>query len=334
MTRARRFVVVLSILSLTFAAPLATPVNATTLPTWAITVNVKMAQSTVDDQGGLVYALSRVSTQFDTINHRFNDTGRFKGIVNFRETSFAVYSDMASNEKDQPHPDSQLQLIYDENQDTGGGWFGGASQTIVHDWDVADGGLFGPNATDGLVHEFGHSREATDEYALNVDATKNPIDGKAYQEPYSIMVYPYGVRTWSDYSVGLINQAADKVNPAGPALASGDFPAQLQVKVVNSDGRPLSKAKIALYPVAWFTYSVAPTPTVSGSTNGAGLYKLSTNPFQPGSKGSPWDMKYCNFRVKVTSGAKTGYAWMPLTQVGAKYFSNPNSTYTLTVRTG
>jgi len=290
-----------------------------------------MAQTSVDSQGGVANAVAKIAGQFDTINHRFNDTGQFKGILNFYETSFSVYTDNASDELSQPHTAGQLQLIYDEYSNIGGGWYGGL-QTIVHKWPVTDNGLFGSNATDGLVHEFGHSREATDEYAANVDAATNSVDGTAYQAPTSIMVYPYGVRNWSDYSVGLINQAAAAVNSSGPALASRDFPRNLQIRVVNSKGRAVTKAKITLYPVSWFSYSVAPSPSVSGSTNSTGYYKFLSNPFKPGTVGAPWDIGFCNFRVKITKGSKIAYAWMPLADVGAAFFSNPTGTYTLTVR--
>jgi len=304
--------------------------SAATLPTWHFKVTVRMAQSTADLNGGLVFALSKTLTQMDTVNHRFNDPGVLKDKTSFEITTFDTYTDRASDELAKPHPAGDFLLIYDENANTGGGWLGDR-QAIVHKWPTLQGGSFAPDATDGLVHEFGHSREATDEYACDVDT--NPVNGAGYHESPSIMSYPYGVRNWSAYSVGLINADAGTVNTSS-ALASRYFPPVMRIRALSSTGSNVSHATVTLYPVKWFSLSVTSTPALSGYTDSSGYYKFSSNPFGPGAATprNPWDLAYCNFLVKVTSGKRTAYQWMSLPAVGSAYFKNPTGTYTLNVK--
>jgi hypothetical protein len=69
------------------------------------------------------------------------------------------------------------------------------------------GGVFAAYATDGLTHEFGHSRGAVDLYQESVPAANNPVSGASFSAPTSIMTYPYGVTTWDRYTIGIINTA-------------------------------------------------------------------------------------------------------------------------------
>jgi hypothetical protein len=126
----------------------------------------------------------------DHVNHAFNDSGVFKATYAFNVTQSHEYSDATSVEITRPHT-TNLKVVYEEDATTGG--WRSDTHTITHGWPVSLGGDFVSDATDGLVHEFGHFRGATDEYAGDVNAAANPVNGSAYRANNSVMSYPYGV---------------------------------------------------------------------------------------------------------------------------------------------
>jgi hypothetical protein len=79
------------------------------------------------------------------------------------------------------------------------------------------GGVFAAYATDGLTHEFGHSRGAVDLYQESVPAANNPVSGASFSAPTSIMTYPYGVTTWDRYTIGIINHSKTTIYQGRPS---------------------------------------------------------------------------------------------------------------------
>jgi len=321
---------VLAVAVLLLVAPTSAPASAAVKPVWKFTIQVKIAQATAVRHGGLVYVISKALTQMETIEARFNDPGVFNGTFAFDITEAEEFAGPTSEELKKPHSTTDLKIIYDEDADVGGGAYG-ETQTIVHKWPDSLGGSFAPSGTDGLTHELGHHRSATDEYAGNVLATNNPVSGTGYAAPPSVMSQPYGVNNWSPYSVGLINMAGSTPGAFSPALASKALP-PLQVRVLNTAGKPV-KARVRFYPVPWFQERVQATPTVDKYTSATtGYYKFAASPYKPGMSTDPWNLAYCNFLVRINYGTKTTYRWLPIATVGESYFKSSTAPHTLTVQ--
>lgn len=300
--------------------------------TWHFSVSVSIAQSQADTYGGTAAAQAAVVNQLDTVNHRFNDPGVFTGVLDFQLVSFSTYTDSDDAEVAATHPGSDLHLVYPSDSCTSGGWWG-IYQAIGHCWlSTFDGGPFGSDATDGLVHEFGHFRGAVDEYALAVPSSGNPVNGATFTAPESIMTYPYGVHTWDPYTIGIVNwegAAAD----VEPAEASTLFPHTVSVKAVTATRRDARSAPVTLYPVAWFSNGVSATPALTGSTNSQGMLTLPANPFGAGTSGFPWDIVTPNFLVVIqTTDGHSGYGWLNIIDVGVAYLTHPHApAYTLRI---
>ncbi len=180
---------------------------------------------------------------------------------------------------------------------SGGGWYG-SNRLIYHKWMWNEyGGTFAGYATDGLTHEFAHSRGATDIYGMKVDVTKNPINGKAFDAINSIMNYPYGNITWDEHTVNLLNRTGPgKI--IGEEYITAAFPKKIAVRVRDSWGDPLPRAVVQTYPVDWFSYRVTPQPIERELTDDRGEYVYPSNPFGPSTSTSPWAIRYPNFLVR------------------------------------
>src|SRR5664279_1091996 len=80
------FTLLMSLVPVAPVIAVAAPSAAATKPTWTFTIEAAVAQATADRAGGYVFALSRLLTQFDRINHAFNDSGVFKANFAFNVT--------------------------------------------------------------------------------------------------------------------------------------------------------------------------------------------------------------------------------------------------------
>lgn len=308
-------------------------------PTWTFRVVVAVEKQTAEFyQTMLAKPIDQiVRDQMATVNANFNRSPNFNGIYNFEIDSIYVFSGPAQTEVFRLHPNYQYSVVIDgkfTEPTVGGGWYGGY-QTIYHSWPWSPNfasGPFGPGATDGLTHEFGHARGAVDIYGTRVEGSKNPVNGQTFEPVNSIMNYPYGNIVWDEYTTHLLNSTAD-----GPIV--GDqwiikpFPGVINLKVVDAQGMPLEGASLEMYPVAWFSTSVSPTPLLQYTTFSNGQYLFPTNPFQPSTSGYPWTMRYANFLIKATYHSAVVYKWMPLYEVQNAYFQNgANSVYNAVIQ--
>ncbi|QIP15144.1 hypothetical protein G8759_22220 [Spirosoma aureum] len=303
-------------------------------PVWKFSVVVAVEKQTADFyQTMLKKPISQiVRDQMATVNANINSASNFNGIYNFEVDSIYVFNGPAQAEAFRAHPNYQYCVVIDgkfTEPTVGGGWYGNY-QTIYHSWpwstDFASG-PFGPGATDGLTHEFGHARGAVDIYGTRVEGVKNPVNGQTFEPVNSIMNFPYGNIVWDEYTTHLLNSTAD-----GPIV--GDqwiikpFPRAINLTAVDAQGKPLEGALLEVYPVDWFSYSVNPTPVLRYTTTPFGTYVFGTNPFQPSTSGYPWTMRYSNFLIKATYNSVVVYKWMPLYEVQNAYFQNgANSVY-------
>jgi hypothetical protein len=326
--------VAVAALAATLLSGTSTPAGAVAAPavsktTWTFTVTAVVPPVMVTKYGGLRALTALVRNQVAAVKSTFN-TSLGSSDFKFSLVSVRTYSVAATTELTLPHPGSDLRLVYEENPDDQGGWFG-SYQAILHNWTFQNEGDFSTNATEGLTHEFGHFRGAVDEYGEEVAAALNPVNGTAFTAPMGIMNHPYGVHTWSIYSKDILRASAATVYSGAP-IVDRSFPTALRVRVLNARLQPVLGAKVALFGVGWFSNSVTSTPVMQGTTTAIGYFQLPRNPFSPGSMGMPWNLAYANFLVRMTYGTTVKYMWMPLTTVGAAYFSAPTKPFLMTFR--
>ena len=300
-------------------------------PLWPFSIIAGVSQSTVSYYGGNLAAVGTlISNQIATVNQRFNDPGVFDGHFKFVVTSVYEFNGDPLDEISVAHPNHDFKIVYDGYPTQGGGWYGGRL-TIHHSWSVTHaGGPFGSTATDGIVHEFGHSRGAIDLYGLNVTGSENPINGQYFSGVDSIMNNPYGNRVWDEHSQHLINKNARTVAPSIRYITE-EFPRSIRIKVTDNNGGPFPNVQVRLFPVPWFSSSVASVALMSAFTDSDGEFLLPSNPFGPNTADFPWNIRYPNFLVSATYNAATKYAWMPLYEVQNSHFNFPIRGFLLTL---
>jgi len=274
---------------------------------------------------------ARVDTQLAEVNIHY--AVGFAKPIRFSIASVYTFTGTAGSQVSNDKLGADFQLLYSENTSADdGGWYN-VARTVVIRWLPTSpyNGVFGAYGADSLTHELGHARGAVDEYALGVTPANNPINGQGFSGPTGFMTSPYGATTFSQYSKNIVNASTTLLYSNAPFVGSA-MPSSFSVKALQG-GNPVSGANVTLYPVTWYSQSLSATPVTSGTTSSSGVFTLGSNPFQPFSVGQnlPWDMAYPNFLVKVTSASKTGYGWLPLTQVGNAYFANPGAGFTLNI---
>ena len=303
-------------------------------PLWSFSVVARMPQALVDKYGGGLAAYAAVYAQLATVSDRFNAPNVFAGTLAFTLTGFEITTDSGNHEVMKAHAGYDFAVVYDE---TGlqGGWRG-PQQAILHAWPADQGGVFASNATDGLVHEFGHARGAVDLYDEDVEAAKNPINHAAFDAPAGIMTYPYGETVWDQYSADIINASGSTLYQGAP-IVDAALPPIFAIRAFVV-GELTGGVHIDLFPVKWSGNRVRSSPALSGVTTTSGAWRLPHNPFTPGAPHKPWNLAYPNFlvRARIASGVFSahpmiGYAWLPLSTVGAAAFAAPYQPYELDI---
>ncbi|WP_139714329.1 hypothetical protein [Streptomyces sp. NP160] len=321
----RRVTAQVAVVVLALAGLVAAPSAALAVkPLWKLTVVVDVPNSVAAKHGGPTLMLSKIMTQFGDVARFMNEDQKLAGTIDFSISKVNFFDGVPADVVHQPHPGVMTRVVYEEDQTEarGGSYGGDLPAAILHSWPTDRGGVFGPYATDGLVHEFGHQRGAIDNYGQDVDAASNPVDAKGFTSPTSIMENPYGVHTWDAFAAGVINRAGPGEGNVVPALASQSFPRTIRVRVVTSSGAAFRGATVRLYPVEWFSRSVRPESVFVGKTDSSGYLVLPYNPFEPGVGKGAWDVRYANFLVRATTTNRgSGSGWMPLSAVGGTYYS-------------
>lgn len=312
-----------------------TPTTPAGPTTWTFTVKAAYTPAMVARYGGEAALQQKITDQLATVGSRFVG---FAATIKLTATEFAQYSGDPFTQAGVAHPNANLQIVYTEDPTVNGGWLG-SLQTIVHSWHhqngsgVEVGDAFIGDANDALTHETGHFRGAIDEYAINVTAANNPVSHTGYQTETSIMDYPYGNTTWSEYTRHIVNTEATTINSPVPTVAVS-LPTQYQVNVIDHTGAPVMGATTSVYPVVWYSGAVTATATQTGSTASNGTWTMS-NPFQPlAVAGVPWGVADGNFLIQATKNGVTAYDWLPITHVGNWYFNHPGAPYVVTLTVG
>lgn len=221
------------------------------LPGWTFRCKVMVEEQTIADHEGMIpfkakmdEAIARASNKFQVPG--LNDEGNSQ--IHFYATEILPFSGRSSQYTTQQWVnDASLDLMLVVNDhaaddDDSWGWRRTPYLTLGHDYQ----GLFGSNAIDALLHEFGHTRGMYDLYLGEVTAARNPISHQAYESDRCIMNYPYGETVWSEFAQIIINASgAERVARQYWNL----FPKNSWVKAVSKDQTPAAGAKLRFFPV-------------------------------------------------------------------------------------
>ncbi|MBP9826915.1 hypothetical protein KBC99_00355 [Candidatus Saccharibacteria bacterium] len=281
-------------------------------------VRVGVPDSLIAKYGGFNATLALANQQFADINSHF--TG-FTKPPRFAITDMYTFSNDPMTQLYEPHPGTDFLLVYSEIPNQRSGWVG-FNNSITANWPAASGGIFATEATNGFVHEFGHSRGGVDLYQLEVPASGNPIGGGSYAAPESIMT-TYGSYTWDSYTTSIINASRCDVYQGAPVV-NQSLPPTYSVRTTPG-------ASVSIYPVDWNSYRVTSTAVLNGTVATDGTWLLPENPFRPNSVGYPWDMRSPNFLIKASAGGRVGYRWLSLVDAGNWFFAHPGEPYQITI---
>lgn len=221
------------------------------LPGWTFRCKVMVEEQTIADHGGMIPFKVKMDEAIASASEKFqvgglNDEGNNQ--IHFYATEILPFSGRSSQftTKQWVNDESlDLMLVVNDHavdDDDSWGWRRAPYLTLGHDYK----GLFGSNAVDALMHEFGHARGMYDLYLGEVTAARNPISHQPYESDRCIMNYPYGETFWSEFAQIIINASgAEKVARQYWDL----FPETFWVKVKMKDQTPAVGAKLRFFPV-------------------------------------------------------------------------------------
>ena len=205
------------------------------------------------------------------------------------------------------------------------GYLGSPYMSIIHTKDSYDG-LWTGNGRDALVHELGHFRGAVDMYASELPASGNPINGQGYEAITCMMNSPYGIRTWCEYSLLVINASAGNKF----AVPNNDtMPDKAELTILDKDGNPVDGAVVKCYPVYPYSSVVTATPIHEGTTAQGGYFEIATKAFiKPGTTSD----HVSNYLVEVEYDGVKYYEWMPLYMAMGHKLKTGSEVYPFTFR--
>lgn len=290
------------------------------LPGWAFRCKVMVEEQTIADHGGMIpfkekmdEAIARASKKFQVAG--LNDEGNNQ--IHFYATEILSFSGRSSQFTiKQWVNDASLDLMLVVNDhaaddDDSWGWRRAPYLTLGHDYQ----GIFGSNAVDALLHEFGHTRGMYDLYLGEVTAARNPVSHQAYESDRCIMNYPYGETVWSEFAQIIINASGDE----RVARHYWDFfPDAFWVKVKRKDQTPAVGAKLRFFPVIQTSSGnvVRENDVIQYRTtlDDEGSYLF--DPPNPFAIDQIPNRNIYNFLVEVSYSVAgshyTDYAWMPM----------------------
>lgn len=284
------------------------------LPGWKFRCKVMAEAKTIEDYGGPIAFKAKMDEAMIKASRKFqvpglNDAGGNQ--IHFYMSEMIPFEGMSKQFRYVRGVDDDsmdILLIVNHNDgpdDLAWGWLRAPYLTLGHNYT----GLFGSNAVDALLHEFGHARGMYDLYLGEVPkAANNPISGQAFESKKCIMNYPYGETEWSEFSRFIINESA------GGKVAKpywNYFPNSFSVTVKQKNGTLAQNAKLNFYPVFANSNAVRENDVIKyrGTTGTSGTYNFPDNPYAI--SGDITNNVY-NYLVQVEYNGKKEYRWMPM----------------------
>lgn len=290
------------------------------LPGWKFRCKVMVEEKTIEDYGGMLSFKEKMDEAMVKASAKFqvpglNDEGDNQ--THFYAIEILPFSGRSSQYTTQRWLDDlslDIMLVVNDNaasNDDSWGWRRTPYLTLGHDY----AGLFGSNAVDALLHEFGHTRGMYDLYLGEVTAARNSISGQPYESERCIMNYPYGETIWSEFSRFIINASgANRV----AAMYWNFFPDVFKVNVQYRDGVPASGARLNFYPVIQTSSGnmVRENDVVQYRTSLGESGNYIFNPPNPFAINQVPSNNIYNFLVEVTFTVSDTeykeYSWMPM----------------------
>lgn len=165
-----------------------------------------------------------------------------------------------------------------------------------------------------------------DLYAIEVQAEKNPVNGKEYRSINSIMNYCYDNKMWDELTVFIMNANRYGERPDMTSLSTY-FPAEIGVKVVDPKGKAVVGATVNFYPGKWYDYSIAATYSHQGISNSRGVFCFSHNPFVEGK-----EVKIPSLLIEITHKGEKYYDWLPVNELQLAWVKGAKASYLKTVQ--
>jgi len=284
------------------------------LPGWKFRCKVMAEAQTIQDFGKRMAFMEKMDDALKKASAKFQVAGlntEGNNEIHFYMTEMIPFTGLSKtymyNTSGETDNTMDIRLIVNNNdgpEDVAGGWLSAPYLSLGHNYD----GLFGSNAIDALVHEFGHARGMFDLYLGTVPkAANNPVNGQTYNSKKDIMNYPYGEKVWSEFTSFIINTSAGKKVATGYWLY---FPESFKVTVKQKDGTTAQNAQLNFYPVGLpDTYKVRATTAYKGTTGVSGTYTFPNNPF---AYGQNVRNNIYNYLVEVVYNGQKSYTWMPM----------------------
>lgn len=210
------------------------------------------------------------------VSNNLNQSGADGQFQLIADRFYLIPHDSAQTEFFKPASNPySVKITYTHNTD-GGGYLGSPWHSIGHFWKesywketLGMGGMFDSIATRGLTHEFSHSRGAIDLYATQVSSPDhNPIDGKTYTAPQSIMRYHWEPMMWDPHTVAVLNHNAGNTFADDSLFCKKVNP--ISVYVRDASGKAAAFTQVQAFAVGNYSDHVSPTPVFSGNTDAQG----------------------------------------------------------------
>ncbi|MFL5730098.1 MAG: Ig-like domain-containing protein, partial [Cytophagaceae bacterium] len=317
-------------------------------PLYTFTFKVYINESTAQYYGGHAAIENLIGNQFADVNQFYNNETGFTGSYQFVPASFSYFTETGANQhvmdslaNQAPETAYDFRVLYSRSPyppDPNG------NQNILSDYEVHtrsirfalnaeaewQQSLFGPIPTRILCHEIGHSRGAADLYSVNLAANNNQLyPDVSYTYPVaSIMNYLYDLNAgWDPHSIACINASGGTIltEASWQTLFWSLFPSNISIRLRNSQGDPLTNAKVTLYGIRWLSNALNTSDAFVYYTDAQGnvSFDLSNTANNPFIQNGAFAL-FSNFLVVAEYQGQGAYNWIPIFDVQTAKINGQN----------
>lgn len=193
-------------------------------------------------------------------------------------------------------------------------------------WDI----LKPYSTSEGFAHELGHGRGVLDLYGMEVEASKNQVNGKRFEAATCIMNMCWGGRQWCEYTRLIINRNKNYT----PRMTQYydmyklDFPKNVVI-TVRQNKKVLSDAIVNIYGSAFYSNSLDSIPEYSKRTSDDGIVSFPTTSFYT----PRWAGSIDNGVVLIEAryGDAKGYKFLPMYEPQTTWLKGELESHAITI---